>query len=136
MNLCFKALRWLVLFIYVFSSDAATPSSKEEEVSLNAPYARLQLVDKVTGRFQMLNVKVGKAFQHQNLKIYVAVCRQSAEFDLPDSKAFITVWEYPKEELPKKLFSGWMIASSPALSTLTNHPRYNLWLVKCSGLTP
>jgi len=43
----------------------------------------------------------------------------------------MTIWEYPKNGLPRKLFSGWMFASSPVLSTLTNHPRYNIWLVKC-----
>jgi hypothetical protein len=113
------------------------PQNKDEESqqadpSLDTEYAQLQGVDKVTGRFQVINAKVGEVTQYQRLKIKVSICRKSAPFEPPESKAFMTIWEYPTEELPKKLFSGWMFASSPALSTLVNHARYNIWLIKCT----
>jgi hypothetical protein len=28
------------------------------------------------------------------------------------------------------VFSGWMIASSPALSAM-DHPRYDVWILRC-----
>jgi hypothetical protein len=107
--------------------------SHEESQNLNTTYAQLQWVDKVTGRFKLIQAKVGKTITYQTLKINVNVCRQSAPFEAPESKSFMTIWEYPIEGLPKKLFSGWMFASSPVLSTLVNHPRYNVWLVKCTN---
>lgn len=107
--------------------------SQEDCLNLDAIYAQLQLVDKVTGRFKLIQAKVGKTTAYQNLKIKVDICRQSAPFETPESKSFMTIWEYPIERLPKKLFSGWMFASSPALSTLVNHPRYNIWLIKCTN---
>lgn len=114
------------------STDEAT-EFQEDKTSLNSDYAQLQWVDKVTGKFQSLYVKVGKPITYQRLKINVSICRNSAPFEPPEAKAYMTIWEYPKEELPRKLFSGWMFASSPALSTLVNHPRYNLWLIKCTN---
>jgi hypothetical protein len=114
------------------SSDESI-ESKEEDTSLNTKYALLQWVDKVTGRFKLIDAPVGKTISNGQLKIKVSVCRQSAPFETPESKAFVTIWEYPKESLPKKLFSGWMLASSPVVSTLINHPRYNVWLTKCTN---
>ena len=35
-----------------------------------------------------------------------------------------------REDTPR--FSGWMFASSPALSAL-DHPRYDVWVVSCDG---
>ena len=35
-----------------------------------------------------------------------------------------------RETAPR--FSGWMFASSPALSAL-DHPRYDVWVVSCSN---
>jgi len=112
---------------------AYASDSTEEEASLNTEYAQLQLVDKVTGKFQLIDAKVGETTLYQALNIKVATCRKSAIFEPPESKAFITILEYPKEAKPQKLFSGWMLASSPALSTLTDHPRYNVWLIKCTN---
>lgn len=105
--------------------------SKEEDISLNTKYALLQWVDKVTGRFKLIYAPVRKTITCGQLKIKVSVCRKSAHFEPPESKSFMTILEYPKEFFPKKLFSGWMFASSPVLSTLIN-PRYNVWLTKCT----
>lgn len=114
-------------------TDETAEFQEDDKKSLNSTYAQLQWVDKLTGKFQSIHARVGKPTSYQRLKINVSVCRKSAPFEPPESKAFITIWEYPKEELPRKLFSGWMFASSPALSTLVNHPRYNLWLIKCTN---
>lgn len=107
--------------------------SKDEDTSLNTKYAQIQLVDKVTGRFKLIYAKTGKSTTCGQLKIKVSACRQSAPFEPPESKSFITIWEYFKNDPPKKLFSGWMFASSPVVSTLINHPRYNVWLTKCTN---
>ena len=113
-------------------SSRESIESKEEDLSLNTKSALLQWVDKVTGRFELIDAPIGKTIACGQLKIKVSGCRQSAPFEPPESKAFMTIWEYPKESLPKKLFSGWMFASSPVVSTLINHPRYNVWLAKCT----
>ena len=115
------------------SSSDESNESKDEGLSLNANYALLQLVDKVTGRFKLIYAPVGKTISWGQLKIKVSVCRKSEPFEPPESKSFMTIWEYPKETLPRKLFSGWMLASSPVISTLINHPRYNVWLTKCTN---
>jgi hypothetical protein len=44
-----------------------------------------------------------------------------------DSEAHLTIVE---ETTGLELFSGWMLASSPALSAL-DHPRYDVWVLSC-----
>ena len=36
----------------------------------------------------------------------------------------------PRGERPVRLFSGWMFASSPAVSAL-EHPVYDVWVTDC-----
>jgi hypothetical protein len=43
---------------------------------------------------------------------------------------FLQIDEIQRGEDPKRLFSGWMFASSPALSAL-EHPVYDVWAVDC-----
>ena len=46
-----------------------------------------------------------------------------------DAYAFLKIRDV-RETSPR--FSGWMFASSPALSAL-DHPRYDVWVVSCSS---
>lgn len=144
MRLCFKLLSiacFANILLYANTINSPDVSLKTEDTEkkpdadepLNTEYAQIQWVDKFTGRFKSIYAKTGTTTIEGHLKIKVAVCRGSALFDPPDSKAFLTIWEYPPEDLPRKLFTGWMLASSPALSTLINHPRYNIWLLKCTN---
>ncbi len=129
------------LFVNLCCAEPTPPTSQpasdetnefqDDTPELNTQYAQLQIVDKVTGRFKLINALVNKVVTYQRLKIKASVCRKSAPFDPPESKSFLTVWEQPKDGAKRMLFSGWMVASSPALSTLA-HPRYSLWLVKCT----
>lgn len=118
-------------------TDASAPLAEEvdetdDTKAIDADTAHLQVVDKITGRFSEITAKVGETTLYQSLKISVSTCKLAPPFAPPESKVFLSVWEHPKGYLPHKLFSGWMFASSPAVSTLTNHPRYNLWLIKCT----
>ena len=38
-------------------------------------------------------------------------------------------------ESPVRLFTGWMFASSPALSAL-EHPVYDVWVIDCKASAP
>ena len=64
--------------------------------------------------------------------ITVRDCEQSAPEDEPENAAFIQIFETPPGEDTKRLFSGWMFSSSPALSEL-EHAVYDVTLLGCKA---
>lgn len=95
------------------------------------PIVKMQSLDKVTARTETFEAKVGTTIQFGPLYIRVQACRQSDPIDEPESAAFIQVWEVPPETGQSEwVFSGWMFASSPALSAM-DHPVYDVWVLDC-----
>lgn len=121
---------------YVFSETPPqqnTPSEAQKEDDLYRNTALLQWVDKITGKSQVIEASVGEQTKHGALTIKVSACKSASDLETPENKAFLEIWEFPPENLPKKLFAGWMFSSSPSLSTLIS-PRHNLWLLKCRNI--
>lgn len=101
------------------------------------PRARLQALDKSTARTLTFDVEVGRTVQMGTLFIRAAACRASPPMAEPEAAAFVQVWERPpatgeSEPEDRWVFSGWMFASSPAVSAM-DHPVYDVWVVSCLG---
>lgn len=97
------------------------------------PSVQLKALDKSTARTTTFEVKVGSTIQYGALYIKVQACRKAEPLDKPESAAFLQIWELPPEETDSKwVFSGWMFASSPALSAM-DHPVYDVWVLNCLG---
>ena len=64
------------------------------------------------------------------LEIVVRSCHKRPPEEPPESAAFLEVTDIKPNEDPAPLFSGWMFASSPALSAL-EHPVYDVWVIDC-----
>lgn len=95
------------------------------------PVVKMQSLDKVTARTETFEAKVGTTIQFGPLYIRVQSCRKSDPIEQPESAAFIQVWEVPPETGKSEwVFSGWMFASSPALSAM-DHPVYDVWVLDC-----
>lgn len=94
--------------------------------------AQLQGLDKVTARISTIEDEVGETVRFGTLEIAVRACRKRPPEEPPESAAFLEIRERKADEEPKLLFSGWMFASSPALSAL-EHPVYDLWVVDCKN---
>jgi hypothetical protein len=92
--------------------------------------AVLQALDKVTARVQELEVPVGGSVGFGAITITVRTCRKATPIDPPESVAFLEIDETRPDEADTHLFSGWMFASSPALSPL-EHPVYDVWVLDC-----
>jgi hypothetical protein len=89
--------------------------------------AELRGLDRLTGEvvdFQLLN---GQIADIGRLEIELGECRFPEGNPAGDAYAFLTIREF---EAAEPLFSGWMIASSPALSAL-DHARYDVWVLRC-----
>lgn len=92
--------------------------------------AVLQGLDKVTARISTFDVPVGEPVRFGTLEIVVRHCRKRPPEEPPETSVFLEIDDARRGEQPVRLFSGWMFASSPALSAL-EHPVYDVWVVDC-----
>ena len=96
------------------------------------PIAVMQGLDKITARISRFDTPVAKPVNFGTLSIVVRDCEKSAPEERPENAAFIEVTENRPGEEKRRLFSGWMFSSSPALSAL-EHPVYDVNLLECKG---
>lgn len=126
----------------VTAEAVAAPAETTEEVTTPTyepqKFAILQTLDKVTARTATLQVPVGRAVAVGPLFLDVKTCQKTPPTEQPEASAFVQVWEATpkdksKSEAPSQwVFSGWMFASSPALSAI-DHPIYDVWLKDCTN---
>jgi hypothetical protein len=121
-------------------SLATPPAQEPEEPSvlppgtmIDEPVAMLQALDKITARVKRLPIHVGQVGKFGTLSILVDACRKAPPEDSPESAAFLKITD-GKSDAPQTVFSGWMFASSPALSAM-DHPVYDISVVDCTSDT-
>ena len=115
---------------------AETPDSQlalPPGTMVDQPVAVLQALDKITARVKRIPVKVGQTATFGTLSIQVMACRKAPPEDSPESAAFLKIMD-TKSEPAQTAFSGWMFASSPALSAM-DHPVYDIGVVDCTSDT-
>ncbi|WP_298676029.1 DUF2155 domain-containing protein [uncultured Lentibacter sp.] len=115
-------MRGLVLALALGLAGAA----QAEEVSL-ASGAVLRGLDKVNGKTTDLDLRNGTSVAYERLVVSLGECRYPEGNISGDAYAFVIIREADKAET---LFSGWMIASAPALNAL-DHARYDVWVTRC-----
>lgn len=112
------------------ASPGAAPSRVRRE-PLALPVASLQTLEKITGRVRAVDVVVGEATRVGTLEITLRACRKRPQEEAPESAAFLEINERRNSDATAtRLFTGWMFASSPAVSAL-EHPVYDVWVVDC-----
>lgn len=95
-----------------------------------AAIAVLRTLDKVTARVATIQVPVGETVTVGSLAITVRACDKRPPEETPESAAFLEIVESRPNEAAQPRFTGWMFASSPALSAL-EHPVYDVWVIDC-----
>jgi hypothetical protein len=96
------------------------------------PVALLEGLDKITARVSKFEAPVGAPVRFGTLSIRVRDCEKNPPEEAPESAAFVVIDETRPGEEKRRLFSGWMFASSPALSAL-EHPVYDVTLLDCKA---
>jgi hypothetical protein len=92
--------------------------------------AVLQGLDKVTARILTLEAPIDKSIVFGSLRVRVRTCVKRPPEEPPESAAFIEITDERPGESVKRVYSGWMFASSPGLSAM-EHPVYDVWVVDC-----
>ncbi len=103
--------------------DAMSPGS-------GAPIVLLQGLDKITARVSTFEAPVSQMIRFGTLRITARHCQKRPPTEPPESAAFLEILDQHPEAPPVRLFTGWMFASSPALSGL-EHPVYDVWVLDC-----
>ena len=118
-----QALLWLVPALLIATGDAHADT-----------VAVLQGLDKTTARISKFEAPLDKSVRFGELVITVRACIKHPPEEEPESAAFLQIDELRQGErnavISRRVFSGWMFASSPALSALENSI-YDVGVLDC-----
>lgn len=107
----------------------ASPALADKIKNPTAIFAGL---DKITGRIISFEAAVDETVQFGSLQLTARICYSRPEYENPQTTTFVEVEEVGADNQYKKIFAGWMFASSPGLNAI-EHPVYDIWLAECKG---
>lgn len=116
----------------VLALALALPAQAQEQQAAGPEFtesdgASLRFLDKLTSETGDVTLSRGQSAKFGRLVVQLDSCRYPTDNPASDSEAHLTILE---EATNTTLFTGWMLASSPALSAL-DHPRYDVWVLTC-----
>lgn len=114
-----------------FAALVAVPGLAQAD-KIKHPAAVFAGLDKITGRIISFEVAIGETVQFGSLQITPRICYTRPPTEAPQTTSFVEVEEVVDEKKFKKVFAGWMFASSPGLHGV-EHPVYDAWLTDCKG---
>ena len=121
-----KKINKLLVPAVVLAALSAPATAKEIETNT----AKLQAMDKITGRVNVIEAPVNAAVRFGSFSIVVRACKTRPPEETPDNYAFVDVVDIGQDNQQQNIFKGWMISSSPALNAV-EHPIYDVWLLQC-----
>ena len=96
------------------------------------PTAVFSGLDKITGRIISFEVEVDETVQFGALQLTPRVCYTRPPTESPQTTTFVEVDEVTLDNKYRRIFTGWMFASSPGLHGI-EHAIYDIWLTDCKG---
>ncbi|WP_245418433.1 MULTISPECIES: DUF2155 domain-containing protein [Cohaesibacter] len=117
----------MVLGIVSTSVMVAAPASAEKIANNVTIFSGL---DKITGRIIQFDVYIDETVQFGALQVTPRVCYSRPETERQQVSAFVEVDEITLERKVRRIFTGWMFASSPGLNAV-EHGVYDVWLEGC-----
>jgi hypothetical protein len=90
--------------------------------------AVLRGLDRVSGLVNDVTVPQGATVQIGSLVLTMDECRYPLDNPTGDAYAHLKITQADSDDI---VFSGWMVASSPALNPL-EHSRYDVWVLRCA----
>jgi hypothetical protein len=94
----------------------------------------LRGLDKITGRPSEITAPIGKPVRFATLTIMARYCYSTPPRETPETSAFVQIDDRRPDQPARRIFSGWIYASSPGLNAV-DHPLYDVWAIRCIGGT-
>lgn len=117
-------------FFSVLMLCAGIFSTAVHAAGIDKNTAKMQAMDKITGRVSVIYVPVGGAVDFGSLSIAVRSCKTRPAEETPDNFAFADIVDTTLQGEKVNIFRGWMISSSPATHAV-EHPIFDVWLLQC-----
>ena len=114
-------------------SDDVVPEPPTPKIA--NPTAVFSGLDKITGRIITFDVAIDETVRFGALEVTPRVCYTRPPTELPQTDGFVEVDEVTLQGELRRIFTGWMFASSPGLNAV-EHPIYDVWLADCKGGGP
>lgn len=120
-----RMMRHLGLALVAAAMLGVAPAVSQSANSATGGVVRV--LDKITGRVSDVALNRGETADLGLLAVRLDECRYPR--NNPTGDAYIRLeLTYKGGDAP--IFSGWMIASAPALNPL-DHPRFDVWALRC-----
>jgi len=114
----------------------AAPDAAPAEAPQVQPVAGTVLIlrglEKITGRPTNIVAPIGKPVKFFTLIITARYCYSTPPSETPETSAFVQIDDHRPDQNQKRVFSGWMYASSPGLNGM-QHPLYDVWALSCNN---
>lgn len=91
--------------------------------------------DKITAVVRELRVPINEPVRFGTLDIVARYCAKRPPEEPPEVTAFLEIDDVQGGDEPRRIFTGWMFASSPSLSAL-EHAVYDIWVINCITSRP
>lgn len=99
------------------------------------PTLLMRGLDKITGRAFDIVAPLDTPVKFATLTITARYCYSTPQSETPETAAFVQIDDTRPEKPVKRIFSGWMYASSPGLNAM-QHPLYDVWAIFCRTNAP
>jgi hypothetical protein len=110
-------------------ADVATPPPAPPQ---GGTQLMMRGLDKITGRPTSITAPIGKPVHFATLTITARFCYSTPASETPETAAFVQIEDHRPDQPERRLFSGWMYASSPGLNAV-EHPLYDVWVISCNN---
>jgi len=88
-------------------------------------------LDKITARITELKLPIGRRVAFGTLWITAQTCYSRPPEEPPETYIFLEIDDVLADGTEVRVFTGWMLASSPALNAL-EHAVYDVWAISCN----
>jgi hypothetical protein len=92
-------------------------------------------LDKITGRPTRIVARLNQPVHFATFTITARYCYSTPPSETPETSAFLQIDDRRPDQPERRVFSGWMYASSPGLNGV-QHPLYDVWVISCSANAP
>ena len=121
----------IFIFLLIFFSLFILSNDSNSEGLLSGNNTNIKVLDKISSKNVLVELKNGEEFQYKDLLIKSMKCKNSEFDDNPEITAYIQVKDLTKKNNDEVfIFNGWMFSSSPSIAPF-DHPVYDIWLVGC-----
>ena len=131
LNRCYGLILGLLMCVCI----SLLPVTGQAQSWLNSEQALLQTLDKITARIATVEVSLNQPLRFGTLEVELKHCAFRPPEEPPEAAAFLEIRDigFANDSTQDKIivFSGWMFASSPAVSSL-EHPVYDVTLLACA----